>query len=170
MSNLKLIQNLRKKLNSLLINKVIPLRDELQMMLKNEAERICPFNVDDIITLDNGKKGIVKEIDYYSLDYEFYYEQFNLPSSHNDIISEELFDYSLDNKRFSITWQISGLRLKKSGDIGKISFAYISPVNYIIDKENKIVKSKNLNDYMANQEIAQLNDLILGDNENDIEN
>ena len=159
MSNRDYIQNLRKEINTLLTNKLFPLRSEFKSMLKNEAIRLCPFKIDDVITLDNGKKGIIKDIDYYSLDYEFNENKFIPSYSDYDVLPEYLFDYSLDNNNFSITWEISGLRLKKNGKVGKISFVGISPMDYIIDKENKTVKSKGLRNYMDDREIAYFDEL-----------
>ncbi|MDD3107233.1 MAG: hypothetical protein PHP65_05500, partial [Bacilli bacterium] len=111
------IQNIRKKLNNLLLKEVIPLRDEIHLLLKKEAVHICPFNLNDIITLENGKKGIITEIDYYSLDYKFYADKFiSYSFKDDDILPEYLIDYSFDDKKFSITWEISGLRLRKNGE------------------------------------------------------
>lgn len=162
---IKEIQLLRKELNDIITNKVIPKREKLNNLLSEQAKLICPFKLDDIITLNNGKKGIIKEIKYHSIDYEFNenIDQENdfYPSFINTLDEIEYkYAYFVDNKEFSITWSISGFRMKnKNTEIGKISFRDITPVNYIIDKKNKSVKEKPLSGYMGLDELTLFNEI-----------
>lgn len=160
------IQRLRKELAILIKEKVKPLKQELDNLLVNEAIRLCPFSIGDVIILDNGKKGIINNIDYYTLDYDFKLEHDHaypdfFPKQECDI--DYKFAYQIDDGQFSITWKFSGLRMiQNDTKVGKTSFTDINPVNYLIDKENKSVKSKNLNEYIDNVEsILFLDDLVL---------
>lgn len=157
---IKKIQGLRKEINNHIINYIIPKRKELDKLLNEQAKSLCPFCIGDIITLPNNKKGVVKEIKYYSLDYLF--EE----NESNDIFMSDLFNkvdeleytfaYKVDDCEFSITWMISGLRMiKNDSGIGKIPFSDISPIDYIIDKKKKTVKEKPLKSYMDISDMTQ---------------
>lgn len=108
--------------------------------------------VGEIITLDNGKKGIIKEINYHSLNYDFDKdEEFDFIERFDDI--EYIYAYMLDDKEFSITWSMSGLRMIKNGtEEGKVSFRDISPDMFEIDIANKSIKRKSLNSLVADDE------------------
>lgn len=140
------IQSLRKELNEIIINQFEPVRKELEELLKQEAQNICPFKIGEIITIGNGKKGKITDIDYHSLDYEFYITDEN-KDFYNDFkhkldISEYSFVYKVDNKAFSITWQISGIVMINNGlEEGKRKFI-ITPVEYLVDENNKILEPK----------------------------
>jgi hypothetical protein len=157
------IQNLRKELTEIIINQIKPKRDKLDKLLNKEAERLCPFSINDIITLENGKRGIITEINYYSLDYPFFVNKFTDTFDRYLEVDEieYKYAYSVDNKTFSITWNISGLRLKNDGTPGKIKFIDINPINYNINKKSKSVKHKDLNDYMSNADISLFEDINL---------
>ncbi|NTW73100.1 MAG: hypothetical protein HGA49_12785 [Eubacteriaceae bacterium] len=155
------IQELRKELTDFIINRVKPIRDRLDELLNEEAKKICPFSINDIIILDNGKEGIIKEINYYSLNYDFSDNKF-IDKFSNYLEVDEIeykYAYTVDNKKFSITWNISGLRMRKDGTEGKKIFTDINPVSHIIDKHSKIVKQKDLNDYTGNTDIRFFEDL-----------
>lgn len=148
---IKKIQSLRKEINNHITNYIIPKRKELDKLLNNQAKSLCPFCIGDIITLPNNKKGVVKEIKYYSLDYALEENEGN--EFTNDLFKvdelEYIYAYKVDNSEFSITWMVSGLRMiKNDSEIGKIPFFDISPINYIIDKKKKVVKEKPLKSYM----------------------
>lgn len=147
------IQQLRKELTNLIANKIKPMRQRLDELLNSEAEKLCPFKIGDIITLDNGKKGQIMEIKYYSIDYEFYKDESNdFFNNYIETVDDihYTYSYSIDNKSFSITWEISGLRLiKNDTEVGKIRFIGINPAYYIIDKEEKKVTRKNLNHFIS---------------------
>ena len=106
--------------------------------------------------MDNGKKGVVTEISYFSLNYDFsdneFEDAFGDFSKVDDI--EYVHAYSVHNKEFSITWNISGLRLKKDNKPGKLRFVGINPMNFIINKQSKSVKQKDINDYMGQNDIS----------------
>ena len=147
------IQKLRKELTDLIANKVKPMRKELDDLLNKEAEKLCPFSVDDIITLENDKKGKITEIKYYSIDYDFYKDE-NNEFFNNYIETQDdihyVYSYSLDNKDFSITWEISGLRMiKNNTEVGKVRFIGINPAYFLVDKENMKVTRKNLNHFIT---------------------
>lgn len=147
------IQEIRKKLNDIITNTVRPLREQLDELLNNEAKKICPFSIDDEITLDNGKKGVVKMITYYSLDYKF--SKFNEFDGFSNLFETDNIDdyyaYEIDNKEFSITWRISGLRMiKNNTEVGKVVFNDISPVAFDVDNENMTVSRKKLNTMVDN--------------------
>ncbi|NOU60809.1 hypothetical protein [Marinifilum caeruleilacunae] len=150
--NTKEIQEARAKLKQLILDEVKPMRKKLDDLLNKEAERLCPFAVGDIIILDNGKKGIIKEINYYSLNYDFGEgEEFDFIERFDDI--EYIYAYMLDDKKFSITWSVSGLRMINNGtEEGKVPFRAISPDKYEIDISNKIVKRKTLNGLVADED------------------
>jgi len=122
--------------------------------LNEKAKTLCPFMLNEIITLENGKQGKVTEIKYLSLDYDFYKENGleEFASKIDEI--EYQYAYSLDNKSFTITWNISGFRLNKKGEVSKVKFSNISPMNYIIDKNEKTVIRKQLPDFMNIDNIA----------------
>ncbi|MDV7698700.1 hypothetical protein N6B72_17380 [Chryseobacterium soli] len=141
------IQSLRKELTDLIINQFEPIRKQLDELLKLEAQRICPFNVGDIITIENGRKGKITDIDYHSLDYEFYIndenKNFYEDLKHKLDINEYKFVYRVDNKPFSITWKISGIKMRNKGlEVGKRKFNNITPVDYLVDENNKMIESK----------------------------
>lgn len=150
--NTKEIQEARAKLKQLILDEVQPMRKMLDDLLNKEAERLCPFAVGDIIILDNGKKGIIKEIGYYSLNYDFdESEEFDFIERFDDI--EYIYAYMLDDKEFSITWSMSGLRMINNGtEEGKVRFKDISPDMYEIDIANKTVKRKTLNSLVADED------------------
>jgi uncharacterized protein YkvS len=149
------IQCLRKELTDLINDKIKPIRTELDELLKAQAKNVCPFKIGDIVTLENGKKGKIEEINYHSLDYSFYE---NEDESENDFYStfvnsldiiDYQYAYEVDNKSFSITWKISGLRMiKKDTKVGKIRFSGITPINFIIHEKEKRIEAKPLNEYM----------------------
>lgn len=148
------IQKVRKELTHLIVNKVKPLRQQLDDLLNKEAEKLCPFKLDEIITLDNGKMGKIAEIKYYSMDYDFYEDEESRDFS--EMFLDKLDDiqykysYSLDDKKFSITWEISGYRMiKNNTEVGKTRFVGINPAHFIIDKANKSISRKNLQDYIT---------------------
>lgn len=150
---MKEIQKIRKELNDIITNTVRPLRANLDELLNNEAKKICPFSIGDEITLDNGKKGIINEITYYSLDYQF--SKFNEFDGLSDLFENDNIDdsysYEIDNKEFSITWRISGLRMiKNNTEVGKVVFHDISPVDFDVDKDNLTVTRKKLNAMIDN--------------------
>jgi hypothetical protein len=151
------IQELRKELTKIIQNHVIPMRDKLDLLLNKEAVKICPFAINDTITLENGKQGIVTEIKYLSLDYEFATdsenEMFDFLPKMDEI--EYKYAYSVDDKTFSITWTISGFRLNKDGEIGKVKFVGINPINYIINKEEMKISRKQMQNYMTQDNFLQ---------------
>ena len=149
------IQKLRKDLAALIKGKVIPMREKLDKLLNEEAEKICPFNIGEIIELDNGKKGTIKKINYHSLDYEFpkmdedFYSDF-LPKVDN---IDYIYAYQVDDDSFSITWEISGVRMiKDDTEEGKIPFRGISPISFEIDVKNKKVSRKKLKAFLDGEE------------------
>jgi hypothetical protein len=144
------IQETRAKLKKLILEQVKPIRTELDNLLKEEAARLCPFCVNDIITLENGKTGKINAIDYHSLNYLARESEFSFMNSVMDEI-DYIYAYVLDDKEFSITWKISGLRMINNGtEEGKIPFRDISPDRYNIDIVTKTVIPKKLNDYLTN--------------------
>jgi len=143
------IQAIRKELVTIIEHRVKPLKRQLEDLLIAEAIRLCPFSIGDIITLDNGKLGQITKIKYLSLDYGLSEEddlyQF-YPKVECDI--DYKFAYEIDNSKFSITWNLSGFRMiKNNTKAGLTSFVDINPAYYLIDKENKSVKKKILEDY-----------------------
>jgi len=138
------IQALRKELSQLIEQKVKPLKKELDDLLTMEAIRLCPFEIGEIITLDNGKKGKINAINYFTLDYGLSLsEDFMdyLPKPECDI--DYKFAYEIDNAHFSITWNISGFRMiQNETKVGRVAFVNINPTNHLIDKERKSVKCK----------------------------
>lgn len=146
------IQETRAKLKQLILEEVKPARKKLDDLLNQEAEKLCPFAIDDIITLDNGKKGMIKEIKYHSLNYDFMEDnEFDLIERFDEI--EYIYAYILDDREFSITWSISGLRLiNNETEVGKIPFRDISPDMFEIDIPNKIVNRKTLNKLVADED------------------
>lgn len=148
------IQKVRKELTHLIVNKIKPLRQKLDDLLNREAEKLCPFKLEEIITLDNGKKGKIKEIRYYSIDYEFYEDEDSREFSAQFLDKLDdihyKYSYSLDDKKFSITWEISGYRMiKNNTEIGKTRFVGINPAHFIIDVPNKSISRKNLPDFIS---------------------
>ncbi|MEE4000986.1 hypothetical protein V1T75_11625 [Tenacibaculum sp. FZY0031] len=158
------IQYLRKELTDLINNKVKPIRKELDELLILQAEKICPFKIGDIITLENGKKGKITEINYHSLDYDFYENEdenefYSKFLNKLDVI-EYQYAYEVDNKPFSITWKISGLRMiKKNTEVGKISFCGITPIDFLIHEKEKRIKSKPLNEYMTFDSLTEFENI-----------
>ncbi|TVZ49870.1 hypothetical protein [Olleya sp. Hel_I_94] len=158
------IQKLRKELTELINEKIKPIRNELDENLNNVAKKICPFKINDIITLDNGKKGKITEIKYFSLDYPFYksedeQETYDFFNTNNDEIDYG-YAYKVDDKEFSITWEINGFRMRKNDtEVGKVRFVGISPVNYRIDVENKIITEKPLSDFVNPEYLFDVDDL-----------
>lgn len=148
------IQKARKELTHLIVNKVKPLRQHLDHILNIEAEKLCPFKLNEIITLDNGKMGKIAEIKYYSMDYDFYEDEESKDFSEifldkPDDINYK-YSYCLDDKKFSITWEISGYRMiKNNTEVGKTRFVGINPAHFIIDEANKSIIRKNLSDYIT---------------------
>lgn len=143
------IQNLRKELTELITDKIKPIRKELDELLKIEAQRICPFKKGDIITLENGNKGEITHIDYHSLDYEFYINEenksFYLDFINKVDVTEYIYAYKVDNKKFSITWKISGKKMINNGsETGKRNFKDITPADFLIDEQNKKITPKPL--------------------------
>lgn len=149
------IQKLRKDLAALIENDVIPMREKLDRLLNEEAEKICPFKIGEIIELDNGKKGTIKKINYHSLDYKF-------PKMDEEFCSDffpkvdnidYIYAYQVDNDSFSITWEISGVRMiKENKKEGKIPFRGISPISYKVDTKNKKVSRKKLKAFLDREE------------------
>lgn len=162
---IKEIQILRRELNNLISNQIIPKREKLNMLLNEQAELLCPFKTNEIITLNNGKKGIITEILYHSIDYDFNENVDEENNFYSDFVNkldeiEYKFAYNLDDKEFSITWSISGFRMKnKDTEIGKISFGNITPINYIVDVKNKSIKDKPLKGYMDLDELTIFKDV-----------
>lgn len=147
------IQALRKELVSMIEHKVKPLKRKLEELLIAEAVRLCPFSIGDIITLDNGKLGKITTIKYKSLDYGFQEDEEDLysffPKDVTDI--EYRFAYEIDDRKFSITWSISGFRMiQNNTKPGLTRFVDINPAYYLIDKENNSVRRKNLDSYLTN--------------------
>lgn len=144
------IQETRAKLKKVIVESVKPIRAELDNLLKEEAQRLCPFKIDEVIVLENGKKGIIGDIDYHSLNYFFRRDDdFTFAGQMDDV--DYVYAYELDEKEFSITWKISGLRMINNGnEIGKVPFRDISPDRYNIDIKNKTVSQKPLSDFLAN--------------------
>jgi hypothetical protein len=149
--NTAAIQQSRRELKKLILEQVIPAREKLDNLLNEEAKRICPFKIEDVITLDNGKKGVIKEIKYFSLDYEFRNEIDNEFSNFIQGLDDigYLYAYIVDDKKFSITWSISGLRLKKNGDVGQVTFSNLSPDRYLVDVAGKRISAKPLKDLVG---------------------
>lgn len=145
MKELNDVQKTRIELTKIINEKVKPLRKKLDNFLNVEAEKICPFKLNEIITLDNGKKGQITEIKYFSLDYKLRENE----NYQNFYVVDEIsyiYAYIVDDQEFSITWEISGLRMIDKGNkVGKIPFV-IKPLHYNVDKINKKVTPKQLND------------------------
>lgn len=146
------IQDTRAELKKIIVEQVKPMRAKLDNLLKEEAKRICPFEEDEIITLDNGKKGIIKEIDYRSLNYDFGNDnEFSLSEKMDDV--DYVYAYIFDEKEFSITWKLSGLRMIINGtEIGKVPFSGISPDRFNIDVTSKTISQKPLKDLLDNMD------------------
>jgi hypothetical protein len=154
------IQRLRKEIIDIFDNQIRPKRERLDELLNIEAEKICPFSKGEIIILDNGKKGVIKEITYHSLNFESLNQENNFIA--NDLNVDKIdyiYTYSIDNNKISITWNISGIRLNKDNNPGKNRFVDINPVNFIIDEKNKSVKHKDLNDYMGKEHISNFDSI-----------
>lgn len=146
------IQELRHALTQLIQGQIIPMRDRLDELLNIEAEIICPFKKGEIIILDNGKKGKITDIKYLSLNYDFSTDENSIDISDYLPKLDEIeykWAYSVDNKKFSITWQISGFRLNKEDKVGKLRFVDINPIGFLIDKDEKKVTKKSLSEYMG---------------------
>lgn len=151
------IQELRLALTKLIQEQIIPMRDRLDELLNKEAEIICPFKKGEIIILDNGKKGKITDINYLSLNYDFATDEnevdfFNYLPKLDEI--EYKWAYLVDNKKFSITWKISGFRLNKEDKVGKLRFVNINPISFLIDKDEKKVTTKSLSEYMGQDNIT----------------
>lgn len=146
----KQIQESRAELNKIILEKVKPLRAKLDKLLKEEAVRLCPFKIEEIITLDNGRKGKITNIDYYSLNYNFGEPlEFSFMNRVDEI--NYIYAYRVDDKDFSITWKISGLRMIQNDTVvGKVPFIDITPERYNVDIINKKVTQKPLNDFIDN--------------------
>jgi|GEM_PF-2560581 len=157
------IQNLRKELSDLIVKKVRPTREKLDKLLQEQAHKICPFKINDIITLNNGKKGIITEINYHSLDYNFAEEEqneFDTDFIHKVNEIEYRFAYSVDKEEFSITWSISGFRMKNNDtEVGKIRFQGISPIHFIVNKEEMTITDKPLSKYMNLNDMTIFNEI-----------
>jgi hypothetical protein len=143
------IQDLRRELTKIIVEQIKPMREQLDSLLNLEAEKLCPFKLGEVITLGNGKKGQINEIHYHSLEVNYskekepYYEF--LPNTKIDEL-EYLYAYQLDQDEFTITWEISGMYMIQHNSVpGKIRFYGINPANHIVDKDNKSVSVKNLN-------------------------
>lgn len=155
---LKYAQKLREEVNNIVISVVKPKREEYIKTLNEIADLLCPFNVNEIIILPNGKKGIINKISYLSLDYEFQEsirESMGYPGLQEDDF-DYLFSYVVDKKKFAITWQISGFRLKKDAKPGLISFKELSPIYHNIDAHKKEIKNKPLSNFMDLNSMAIL--------------
>ncbi|PKQ60558.1 hypothetical protein BZG02_19020 [Labilibaculum filiforme] len=148
--NINEIQETRARLKKIILEDVKPIRKKLDGLLNEQAVLLCPFKIDDIITLDNGKKGIIKEISHHSLNYDFMpSEEFEFFDKFDEITS--IYAYSLDDKEFTITWQCSGLRMIQNDTVvGKVTFSDISPDKFDIDVDNKKVTQKSLNSLVDN--------------------
>lgn len=156
------IQKLRHELTKLIQEQIIPMRDRLDELLNKEAEKICPFKKGEIIILDNGKKGKITDINYLSLNYDFAIDENDV-----DLVNylpkldeiEYKWAYLVDNKKFSITWKISGFRLNKEDKVGKLQFVNINPISYLIDKDEKKVTKKSLSEYMGQDNISLFDEI-----------
>ena len=147
--NITEIQETRAKLKKIILEEIKPIRKKLDDLLNEQAKLLCPFKIDDLITLDNGKKGIIKEISYHSLNYDF------MPQEDFEFFDEitSIYAYSSDDKEFSITWQCSGLRMIQNDNVvGKVKFSEISPDRFNIDIDNKKVTQKSLNSLVDNMD------------------
>jgi len=145
------IQETRKELFRVIEEKVKPLKQKLDDLLNKEAIRICPFSIGDVIELENGKLGKIQRISYYSLDYPFsiQYDFPDMPQLEFDI--NYRFAYEIDNAKFSITWNMFGVRMIQNGTKeGKVPFSDINPKDYIIDTQNNRVSRKQLLSYLDN--------------------
>ena len=153
------IQTLRKELTDLINNRINPIKEELDELLNEQAKNICPFKIGDIIILENGKKGKIEQINYHSLNYSFYENEdeddFYSSFTNKLEVDDYQYSYEVDDKSFSITWKISGLRMiKKDTEIGKIRFSGITPIHFIIHEKDKRIEAKQLTDYMSDNSIT----------------
>lgn len=153
---IKLAQELRKKINLIVSTQVRPMREKYHKTLTEIAELLCPFKAEDIVILPNGKKGIITQVDYTSLDYEFQ-EEFGEVLGISTLTKDDfnyLFSYTEDNKKFDLTWKISGLRLKKNDKPGLVRFSDLSPLYHIIDVQNNKISDKPMSAFMGSDNIA----------------
>ena len=158
------IQSLRRELTDLINNRINPIKEQLDKLLNEQAKNICPFKIGDVIILENGKRGKIEEINYHSLNYTFYKneDENDLYSGYTNKLDVDDYQYSyeVDDKSFSITWKISGLRMiKKDTEIGKIRFNGITPIDFIINEKDKRIEAKALNDYMSANSITHFEDI-----------
>ena len=117
-----------------------PNKLKLVKMLNEQAIKMCPFN---IIITEEGKKGKIDKICFYSVNPIFFDTQsmfengkeIDLLDQHSDwFINYEVFK---DNK-IQITWQIEGKKQNKTGLFGKRRFGPYNPCEFYFKKKKAI--------------------------------